>query len=68
MRLSEILTVALVTGATAYNLPNNLKQIYDKHKVYCTHLKVCIIASQLISLFAPSGKMFQGTGKRVHQW
>ncbi|KAK9636166.1 hypothetical protein HCH54_010098 [Aspergillus fumigatus] len=39
MRLSEILTVALVTGATAYNLPNNLKQIYDKHKVYCTHLK-----------------------------
>nr|QHW12272.1 chitosanase [Aspergillus oryzae] len=36
MRHSEILTVALVTGATAYNLPNNLKQIYDKHKRKCS--------------------------------
>lgn len=33
MRLSEILAVALVTGATAYDLPDNLKQIYEKHKV-----------------------------------
>lgn len=48
MRLSELLTIALVTGATAYNLPNNLKQIYDKHKVYCTHLEVSV--SLLISL------------------
>jgi chitosanase len=42
MRLSEILTIALVTGATAYNLPNSLKQIYDKHRVYCTRLKIFI--------------------------
>jgi chitosanase len=33
MRLSEVLAVALATGATAYDLPDNLKQIYNKHKV-----------------------------------
>ncbi|KAB8067779.1 fungal chitosanase of glycosyl hydrolase group 75-domain-containing protein [Aspergillus leporis] len=32
MRLSEVLAVALATGATAYDLPDNLKQIYNKHK------------------------------------
>lgn len=36
MRLSEILAVALVTGATAYDLPDNLKQIYEKHKGKCS--------------------------------
>jgi hypothetical protein len=57
MRLSEILTVALVTGATAYDLPNNLKQIYDKHKVYP---RISRFSGQPanISFFTPPGKMF----------
>jgi hypothetical protein len=67
MRLSEILTIALVSGATAYNLPNNLKQIYDKHKVYL-HTSQDFHQPANTSFFPPLGKMFEGTGKRVHQW
>ncbi|KAA8651030.1 hypothetical protein EYZ11_011315 [Aspergillus tanneri] len=32
MRFSEIAAVALATGAAAYDVPDNLKQIYEKHK------------------------------------
>ncbi|KAA8647849.1 hypothetical protein EYZ11_003627 [Aspergillus tanneri] len=38
MRFSELFAIALATGATAYDLPDNLKQIYDKHKGKCSHV------------------------------
>ncbi|KNG89433.1 chitosanase [Aspergillus nomiae NRRL 13137] len=38
MRLSEILAVALATGATAYDLPENLRDIYYKHKGKCSNV------------------------------
>ncbi|KAE8376156.1 fungal chitosanase of glycosyl hydrolase group 75-domain-containing protein [Aspergillus bertholletiae] len=38
MRLSEILAVALASGATAYDLPDNLRNIYYKHKGQCSNV------------------------------
>ncbi|GFF57350.1 hypothetical protein IFM51744_09176 [Aspergillus udagawae] len=58
MRLSEILTVALVTGATAYDLPNNLKQIYDKHKGKCSK----VLAKGFTNGDSSQGKSFQYCG------
>ncbi|KAH2766674.1 hypothetical protein KXW10_008068 [Aspergillus fumigatus] len=58
MRLSEILTVALVTGATAYNLPNNLKKIYDKHKGKCSK----VLAKGFTNGDASQGKSFSYCG------
>lgn len=36
MRVSELAALALATGVAAYDLPDNLKEIYEKHKV-CMH-------------------------------
>ncbi|GAQ10133.1 endo-chitosanase [Aspergillus lentulus] len=58
MRLSELLTIALVTGATAYNLPNNLKQIYDKHKGKCSK----VLAKGFTNGDAGQGKSFNYCG------
>jgi chitosanase len=58
MRLSEIVTIALVTGATAYNLPNNLKQIYDKHKGKCSK----VLAKGFTNGDAGQGKSFNYCG------
>lgn len=33
MRLLETLLVATATCAAAYDLPDKLRQIYDKHKI-----------------------------------
>ena len=43
MHFAGIVAIALATGATAYDLPENLKQIYEKHKVRCLIPFICTL-------------------------
>ncbi|EAW11904.1 glycosyl hydrolase family 75 chitosanase csnB [Aspergillus clavatus NRRL 1] len=58
MRVSNLVAAALVTGATAYDVPSNLQQIYAKHKSSCSK----VLAKGFTNGDSSQGKSFQYCG------